>query len=86
MAITETQLFAFAHLDGGFVPAGRLTLTEEADQVLGEVWGGARQWRTVFEAAGAGGDLIDKVQTAFRKLEDIVSSDLVKAIRRAAVA
>ena len=34
MAITETRLFAFAHLDGGFVPAGRLTLTEEADQVL----------------------------------------------------
>ena len=34
MAITETQLFAFAHIDGSFVPAGRLTLTEEADQVL----------------------------------------------------
>ena len=34
MATTQSRLFAFAHIDGSFVPAGRLTLTEEADQVL----------------------------------------------------
>ena len=59
---------------------------QQALQVLGEVWGGTRQWMTVFEAAGATGELIDKVQTAFRKLEDIASPDLVKSIRRAAAA
>lgn len=59
---------------------------QQALQVLGKVWGGTRQWMTVFEAAGATGDLIDKVQSAFRKLEDIASPELVKSIRRAAAA
>ena len=59
---------------------------QQALQVLGEVWGGTRQWMTVFESAGAAGELIDKVKTAFRKLEDIASPDLVKSIRRAAAA
>lgn len=56
----------------------------QAVEVLGQVWGGARQWITVFEACGAAGELIDKVHTAFRKLEDIASPELVKEIRRAA--
>jgi len=56
----------------------------QAIDVLAQVWGGARQWITVFEACGAPGELIDKVHTAFRQLEDIASADLVKEIRRAA--
>ncbi len=34
MAAQQRQLYAFAHLDGGFVPAGRLTLTEEGEEVV----------------------------------------------------
>src|SRR6218665_4071591 len=34
MAAIQSQLFAFAHVDGDFVPAGRLTLTEEAEEVV----------------------------------------------------
>ncbi|MES2509002.1 MAG: HipA domain-containing protein [Pseudomonadota bacterium] len=59
---------------------------QQALTVLGEVWGGTRQWMTVFEQAGAQGELIDRVQTAFRKLEDIASPELVKAIRRSSAA
>ena len=34
MTAKQSALYVFAHLDGGFVLAGRLALTEEADQVL----------------------------------------------------
>ncbi|RYX94063.1 MAG: type II toxin-antitoxin system HipA family toxin [Comamonadaceae bacterium] len=54
----------------------------QAVQVLGEVWGGVRQWITVFEQCDAPGDLIDKVEAAFRKLEDIATPDLVKEVRQ----
>ena len=51
----------------------------QAIEVLARVWGGARQWVTVFEQSGAPGELIDKVHTAFRKLEDIASPELVNS-------
>lgn len=54
----------------------------QAIEVLRRVWGGVRQWVTVFETCGAPGALIDKVHTAFRKLEDIASPGLVKKIRQ----
>lgn len=57
---------------------------QQALGVLAQVWGGARQWITVFEQSGARGELIDKVHTAFRRLEDIASPALAKEIRRAA--
>ncbi len=76
-----------ATLDNAMTQHEAFTLDrQQALQVLGEVWGGTRQWMRVFEAAGASGELIDKVKTAFRKLEDIASPDLVKSIRRAAPA
>jgi serine/threonine-protein kinase HipA len=49
--------------------------------VIRRVWGEVRQWKTVFEAMGADGILIGQVASAFRKLEDIASPDLVKRIR-----
>jgi serine/threonine-protein kinase HipA len=54
----------------------------QALAVLAQVWGGARQWITVFEQSDAQGELIDKVAPAFRKLEDIASADLIKEIRK----
>ena len=57
---------------------------QQALAVLGQVWGGARQWITVFEQAGVAGELIDRVHTAFRKLEDIASPELAREIRRSA--
>lgn len=55
---------------------------QQAVAVLAQVWGGARQWITVFEQSDAPGELIDKVAPAFRKLEDIASADLIKEIRK----
>lgn len=57
---------------------------QQALAVLAQVWGGARQWITVFEQSGATGELIDKVRSAFRRLEDIASPALEREIRRAA--
>ncbi len=54
----------------------------QAIAVLGQVWGGVRQWVTVFEESGAQGELIDKVGPAFRKLEDIASVGLSKEVRK----
>ncbi len=79
------ELGKSATLDNAMTQHEAFTLDrQQAIAVLGEVWGGARQWITVFESTGATGDLINKVQTAFRKLDDIASPDLVKEIRRAA--
>ena len=58
----------------------------QAIGVLAQVWGGVRQWMTVFESVGAAGDLIDKVRSAFRKLEDIASPELVRSIRSSGAA
>ena len=40
----------------------------------------------MFESCGAAGDLIDKVKSAFRTLEDIASPALISEIRRTASA
>ncbi|HKR41919.1 MAG TPA: HipA domain-containing protein [Paraburkholderia sp.] len=52
--------------------------------IVRRVWGEVRQWKTVFDAMGADGILIDQVTSAFRKLEDIASPELIKRIRETA--
>ncbi|MFV5215528.1 type II toxin-antitoxin system HipA family toxin [Azonexus caeni] len=50
--------------------------------IIRRVWGEIRQWKTVFETFGAPGLLIDQLTSAFRPLEEIASSELVKEVRR----
>jgi serine/threonine-protein kinase HipA len=51
--------------------------------VIRRVWSEVRQWRTVFEAFGAGGPLLDQMRPAMRALEEIAGPELVKQIRHA---
>ena len=50
--------------------------------VIRRVWGEVRQWKTVFESFGAPGLLIDQLTSAFRSLDEIASSELVREVRR----
>jgi serine/threonine-protein kinase HipA len=72
VATLDNALTHFA----AFVPEPATALA-----VIRRVWGEVRQWKTVFEATGADGTLIDQLSSAFRELEDIASPELVKRIR-----
>lgn len=39
MAVSSTGLYVFAHLDGAFAPAGKLTLTEQGQQTIASTFG-----------------------------------------------
>lgn len=55
-----------------------------AMETIRRVWSELREWRTCFEACGADGHLLTKLEGAFRKLEDIAQPDLAKEIRKGA--
>ncbi|WP_374327958.1 type II toxin-antitoxin system HipA family toxin [Azonexus sp.] len=50
--------------------------------IIRRVWGEVRQWKTVFETFGAPGLLINQLASAFRPLDEIASSELVREVRR----
>ncbi|MBL8472839.1 MAG: HipA domain-containing protein [Rhodocyclaceae bacterium] len=52
-----------------------------AMRIIRRIWGEVRQWRTVFEEEGADGRLVEEMGTAFRRLEEIASSELVRQVR-----
>jgi len=52
-----------------------------AVEIIRRVWGEVREWKTKFEAHGADGQLIEQIVGAFRELEQIARSELVKEIR-----
>lgn len=54
----------------------------DAVELVRQVWGEVRQWKTTFEECGADAKLLDQVATAFRELEDIASPELVAEIRK----
>lgn len=66
---------ALSHFSA-FVPEHKAAI-----DIIRRVWGEVRQWKTEFESHGADGHLIDQLDSAFRKLEDIASPELVKQIR-----
>lgn len=53
-----------------------------AINVIRRIWGEVRQWKTLFEEHGAPHQLLDKLESAFRRLEDIASPELAQEIRR----
>jgi serine/threonine-protein kinase HipA len=55
-----------------------------AMDIIRRIWTELREWRTCFEACGADGHLLSKLEGAFRKLEDIAQTDLAKEIRKGA--
>ena len=54
----------------------------DAVAIVRRIWAGVRQWKATFEDCGADAALLDQVSSAFRKLEDIASAQLVAEIRK----
>lgn len=48
------------------------------------VWGAVREWQVCFEEVGASPHLVQTMDSAIRKLEDIARTELVREIRRGA--
>ena len=59
-----------------FVPERKAAI-----DIIRRVWGEVCQWKIEFESQGTDGRLIDQLDSAFRKLKDIASPELVKQIR-----
>lgn len=61
-----------AHLDNALAAHSLFRLSESAAaEVIAKVWEKVREWKISFEASGVPGEQIDKVQTAFRHIDDI---------------
>lgn len=64
-----------------YFPAFIAERTRAVD-IIRRVWSELREWQTCFEAYGADAHLLNKLEGAFRRLEDIAQPDLVKEIRK----
>lgn len=53
----------------------------EAVAAIARVWGEIKQWKPHFEAMGAIGALIDRIDSAFRNLDDIATPGLCAEVR-----
>ena len=70
-----------ATLDNALSACGRFGLSEDvATKIIAQVWEKVREWRVYFENFGVEGADIDKVQTAFRHVDDVSSTEFRKRI------
>jgi len=69
----------YAHLDNALAAHSLFRLSERtAAEMIAQVWEKVRQWKVSFEVSGVPGEQIDKVQTAFRHIDDISTAELRK--------
>ncbi len=69
----------YAHLDNALAAHSLFRLSEKAAaEVIAQVWEKVRPWKVSFEANGVPGEQIDKVQTAFRHIDDVSTARLRK--------
>jgi len=69
----------YAHLDNALSAHSLFRLSERrAAEMIAQVWEKVRQWKVSFEVSGVPGEQIDKVQTAFRHIDDISTAELRK--------
>lgn len=67
----------YAHLDNALAAHSLFRLSEtSAAEVIAHVWEKVREWKVSFEANGVPGEQIEKVQTAFRHMDDISTAEL----------
>ena len=70
-----------ANLDNALASHARFTLSQaRACQVIAQVWGVVREWRVYFEQFGVPEPQMDKVATAFRHIDSILSPELRKLL------
>lgn len=69
----------YAHLDNALAAHSLFRLSEKAAaEVIAQVWEKVREWKVSFEASGVPGEQIDKVQTAFRHMDDVSTAQMRK--------
>lgn len=67
----------YAHLDNALAAHSLFRLSERAAaEVIAQVWEKVREWKVSFEANGVPGEQIDKVQTAFRHVDDVSTAQV----------
>jgi serine/threonine-protein kinase HipA len=72
----------YAHLDNALAAHSRFRLSETvAAEVIAQVWGTLRVWKVRFEASGVPGEQIEKVQTAFRHIDDVSTVEMRRKLK-----
>lgn len=70
-----------ATLDNAMTQKEAFNVSErDAYEIISRVWRRVRQWRMYFEQYGVGARDIEAVSTAFRRIEDVASSGLVRRL------
>jgi serine/threonine-protein kinase HipA len=68
-----------ATLDNALTGYSRFGLTlRDASEIIDRVWTVTREWKNYFEEFGVPGNEIDKVATAFRHIDDVLSKGKLK--------
>jgi serine/threonine-protein kinase HipA len=68
-----------AHLDNALAAHSLFRLSEkDAAQTIAQNWEKVRAWKLCFEACGVPGEQIERVESAFRHIDDVSSA----AVRR----
>lgn len=71
----------YAHLDNALAAHSLFRLSEKAAaEVIAQVWEKVREWKVSFEASGVPGEQIDKVQTAFRHMDEVSTAQVRKRL------
>jgi serine/threonine-protein kinase HipA len=71
----------YAHLDNALAAHSQFRLSQKnAAEIIAQVWEKVREWRVFFESYGVPPAQIEKVQSAFRHIDDITTSQIRKKI------
>jgi serine/threonine-protein kinase HipA len=72
-----------ATLDNAYGAKERFGLSaQQASSIIDRVWRVTRQWKTHFESLGIPADQIVGISRAFRHIDDICSSELIKSLAK----
>jgi serine/threonine-protein kinase HipA len=72
----------YAHLDNALAAHSLFRLSESAAaEVIAQIWEKVRAWKESFEASGVPSEQIEKVQTAFRHIDEISTVQVRKKLK-----
>ena len=72
-----------ATLDNAYGAKERFGLSaQQASDIIDRVWRVTRQWKTHFENLGIAADQIEGISLAFRHIDDICSTELIKTLAK----
>ena len=72
-----------ATLDNAYGAKERFGLSaQQASDIIDRVWRVTRQWKTHFESLGIAAAQIEEISLAFRRIDDICSTELIKTLAK----